>query len=255
MKERIQQSVEFFVSESESDNEKETDFEITDNNELIKSNDNNDNTGNDDAQVICDSNSKDVGNNMESSEQSNSNACNIDAPASSSDYCDPNIIMPDKKEELPKSSKKSLILALVDSGFKPVLGGDPKKLIDLETGELIDRQPTGVEKLMERAMLSMKKPKKNLSTEPKTSCNILAVENGKMETVTLNINTRNYEENLDKETIKPRANYIVLKKRLEEVMRRKRMEELKKRKEETEKVNKKCEDLIDGEVKSYFSIK
>lgn len=256
IKERIQQSVEFFQSESESENETETNLELVDVQELTESN-NNDNIQEKDELASCLSNSEDT--------ENNPNNENINTLTKSPRSSSPNII-DDKStdatieketekiaEKNKLASKSSLILSLIDSDFKPVLGGDPNKLIDLETGELIDRKPTGIEKLMERAMWSMKKPKKDLITESKTSCNVLKVDNGHMEVVTLNINTNNYEENNDKEIIKPRASYIALKKHLKEVMQNKRVEELKKRKEETEKIKKKCEDLIDDEVKLYLT--
>lgn len=131
------------------------------------------------------------------------------------------------------TSKRSLLSTLINSDFKPVIGGDPKKLIDLETGDLIDRKPTGIETLLERAMSSIKKPQKQSTTDHRSSCNVLTMENDKLEIINVNFNTGNREES-DKDIIKPRADYIALKKRLKDVMIKKRLEEIKKRSERSE---------------------
>lgn len=264
MTKRIQESVDFFHARNELDNENEKDEndiemesncedKVVEHNNTIDCTDRSDTTS-ENIQTIEKSKvfvEENIANDsltpidpVINSQKSPENGIKTDVTNGTEIRC----VQEDGVVTTPKvKSMRLLMSTLIDSNFKPVIAGDSKKLIDLETGELIDRKPTGVECLMERAMSSMKKPKKNAEKDVKTPCSILSVEDGKMELLTLNINTRNVEES-DKNTIKPRAHYVALKKHLKDIMRNKRLEELKKRSEETtEHADKNCQYSSDEE--------
>lgn len=108
----------------------------------------------------------------------------------------------------------------------PSLSGDPNKLIDLETGNLIEKKPTGIENLMKRLMATVKHKKSKKSE----ICNILSVENGKLEMSKVNVSLTE-TKNLQKEP-KPGAAYFELQKSLKEIIKKKRLDELHKKQED-----------------------
>ncbi|KAM7356840.1 claspin [Cochliomyia hominivorax] len=118
------------------------------------------------------------------------------------------------------------LLAEKNLSGSPSLSGDPNKLIDLETGNLIEKKPSGIENLMKRLMSTVKARKsKGMET-----CNILSVENGKLEMSKVNISLTDSKE-VQKEP-KPGAAYFELKKNLKEIIKKKRLEELNKKQED-----------------------
>ena len=108
----------------------------------------------------------------------------------------------------------------------PSLSGDPNKLIDLETGNLIEKKPTGIDNLMKRLMATVKHKKSKKSE----ICNILSVENGKLEMSKVNVSLTETKD-LQKEP-KPGAAYFELQKSLKEIIKKKRLDELNKKQED-----------------------
>lgn len=141
-------------------------------------------------------------------------------------------ISPVKKLSLaPQSTpRRSLsikqLLATKNLPASPSLSGDPNKLIDLETGDLVERKPTGVENLMQRLMNTVKARK----SKTNETCNILSTENGKLEITKVNISLTD-DKDSSKEP-KPRAAYFELKKNLKEIIKKKRLEEMHKKQDD-----------------------
>lgn len=125
----------------------------------------------------------------------------------------------------PSLSIKQL-LATKNLSASPSLSGDPNKLIDLETGDLVERKPTGVENLMQRLMNTVKGRK----SKTNETCNILSTENGKLEITKVNISLTD-DKDSSKEP-KPRAAYFELKKNLKEIIKKKRLEEMHKKQDD-----------------------
>ncbi|XP_075161029.1 claspin [Haematobia irritans] len=157
-------------------------------------------------------------------------------------------ISPVKKPPTPQATPRpslniKQLLAMKNLTPSPSLSGDPNKLIDLETGNLVERKPTGIENLMKRLMSTVKGRKsKNNET-----CDILSTENGKIEITKVNISLK--EENDPNKEPKPRAAYFELKKNLKEIIKKKRLQEIHK-KQEDEIEHNKClnEDDDDGDM-------
>ncbi|XP_073837927.1 claspin [Musca autumnalis] len=154
-------------------------------------------------------------------------------------------ISPVKKPPLPKTPRNSLnikqILATKKLKDSPSLSGDPNKLIDLETGDLVERKPTGVENLMQRLMCNTKGRK----SKTNETCNILSTDNGKIEITKVNVTLTDEKDPNTKEP-KPRAAYFELKKNLKEIIKNKRLQELHK-KQEDEAEHAKCLEEDDDE--------
>uniref|UniRef100_A0A1A9V8Y7 Claspin n=1 Tax=Glossina austeni TaxID=7395 RepID=A0A1A9V8Y7_GLOAU len=139
-------------------------------------------------------------------------------------------VSPAKLESLVKPATFHNVKELLEKKHLPLnpsLSGDPSKLINLETGDLIEKQPNGVENLMQRLMSTVKVHK----TKTLERCNILAFENDKLEVTSINVNIHGDETSIKKEP-KPGAAYFELKKNLKEIIKKKRLEELCKKQEE-----------------------
>uniref|UniRef100_A0A1B0B5F4 Claspin n=1 Tax=Glossina palpalis gambiensis TaxID=67801 RepID=A0A1B0B5F4_9MUSC len=137
---------------------------------------------------------------------------------------------PAKLESLVKPATFHNVKELLEKKYLPLnpsLSGDPTKLINLETGDLIEKQPNGVENLMQRLMSTVKVHK----AKTLERCNILAFENDKLEATSVNVNINGDESSIKKEP-KPGAAYFELKKNLKEIIKKKRLEELCKKQEE-----------------------
>uniref|UniRef100_A0A1A9W7N3 Claspin n=1 Tax=Glossina brevipalpis TaxID=37001 RepID=A0A1A9W7N3_9MUSC len=139
-------------------------------------------------------------------------------------------ISPVKPEPVVKPTTFPNVKQLLDKKhlpIKPSLSGDPSKLINLETGDLIEKKPNGMESLMQRLMSTVKVQK------PKAleRCNILTLENGNLEVTSVNVNIKGDENSVKKEP-RPGAAYFKLKKNLKQIIRKKRLEELHKKQEE-----------------------
>ncbi|XP_061392790.1 claspin [Musca vetustissima] len=142
---------------------------------------------------------------------------------------------PAAPQQTPRNSLNiKQILATKNLKGRPSLSGDPNKLIDLETGDLVERKPTGVENLMQRLMCNTKGRK----SKTNEVCNILSTENGKVEITKINVSLTDEKDPTTKEP-KPRAAYFELKKNLKEIIKKKRLEELNK-KQEDEAEHSKC---------------
>lgn len=142
---------------------------------------------------------------------------------------------PPKPQQTPRNSLNiKQILATKNLKDSPSLSGDPNKLIDLETGDLVERKPTGVENLMKRLMCNAKGRK----SKTNEVCNILSTDNGKLEITKVNVSLTDEKDPTTSEP-KPRAAYFELKKNLKEIIKKKRLEELHK-KQEDEVEHSKC---------------
>lgn len=157
------------------------------------------------------------------------------------------------KKPTPRSSLNiKELLRKKNLSDSPSLSGDPNKLIDLETGNLIEKKPAGIENLMKRLMATVK----NKKSKKSEVCNILSVENGKLEMSKVNVSLTETKD-LQKEP-KPGAAYFELKKNLKEIIKKKRLDELNKKQEDEQEYNK-CladddddddEDNIDNEKRT-----
>uniref|UniRef100_A0A1B0FFV9 Uncharacterized protein n=1 Tax=Glossina morsitans morsitans TaxID=37546 RepID=A0A1B0FFV9_GLOMM len=137
---------------------------------------------------------------------------------------------PAKLESLVKRTTFHNVKELLEKKYlprNPSLSGDPSKLINLETGDLMEKQPNGVENLMQRLMSTVKVHK----TKTLERCNILAFENDKLKVTSVNVNIHGDESSIKKEP-KPGAAYFELKKNLKEIIKKKRLEKLCKKREE-----------------------
>ncbi|XP_030372295.1 claspin [Scaptodrosophila lebanonensis] len=110
--------------------------------------------------------------------------------------------------------------------ISPSLKGDPNMVIDLETGDMFAKKPTGVDDLLLRLMKT-REAKKHKATE---TVNILSTDHGKLEVSKVNIHLHE-EEPVAKEQ-KPGAAYIKLQQELKSLITKKRLEELRKKKAE-----------------------
>uniref|UniRef100_A0A1I8NTF8 Claspin n=1 Tax=Stomoxys calcitrans TaxID=35570 RepID=A0A1I8NTF8_STOCA len=133
------------------------------------------------------------------------------------------------------------LLAKKSLTASPSLSGDPNKLIDLETGDLVERKPSGIENLMKRLMSTVRDRK----SKPNETCSILSTENGKLEITKVNISLK--EEQDPNKDPKPRAAYFELKKNLKEIIKKKRLEELHKKQEDEIEHNKRLYEDDDEE--------
>ncbi|XP_065361839.1 claspin [Calliphora vicina] len=135
-------------------------------------------------------------------------------------------LSPIKKHTPRPSLNIKQLLAGKNLSGSPSLSGDPNKLIDLETGDLIEKKPTGIENLMKRLMATVKNKKSKTSE----ACNIVSLENGKLEISKVNISVTETKD-IQKEP-KPGAAYFELKKNLKEIIKKKRMDEINKKQED-----------------------
>ncbi|XP_017014336.2 claspin [Drosophila takahashii] len=140
-------------------------------------------------------------------------------------------ITPPSKPATPKISEAIRRLKIEKSlDVSPSLKGDANMVIDLETGDMFAKKPTGVEDLLKRLMKT-REAKKHKTTE---TVNILSTEHGKLEMSKVNIHL--HEEEIMKEP-KPGAGYIKMQEQLKSLITKKRMEELRKKQaEEQEKM-------------------
>ncbi|EDW93401.1 claspin [Drosophila yakuba] len=147
-------------------------------------------------------------------------------------------ITPPSKPATPKISEAIHRLKIEKSSDEsPSLKGDPNMVIDLETGDMFAKKPTGVDDLLNRLMKT-REAKKHKTTE---TVNILSTEHGKLEMSKVSIHL--HEEEIAKEP-KPGAGYIKMQEHLKTLITRKRMEDL--RKKQAEEQEKLAEDEEEG---------
>ncbi|XP_017071440.1 claspin [Drosophila eugracilis] len=107
----------------------------------------------------------------------------------------------------------------------PSIKGDANMVIDLETGDMFSKKPTGVDDLLKRLMKT-REAKKHKTTE---TVNILTTEHGKLEMSKVSIHL--HEEEIAKEP-KPGAGFMKMQEHLKSLITKKRMEDLQKKKAE-----------------------
>ncbi|KAM8709654.1 hypothetical protein ACLKA7_016460 [Drosophila subpalustris] len=124
----------------------------------------------------------------------------------------------------------------------PSLKGDANMLIDLETGDMFAKKPTGVDDLLQRLMKT-REAKKHKTTE---TVNILSTAHGKLELSKVSIHLHE-EEPVNKEQ-KPGAAYIKMQEQLKSLITKKRMEDMRKKQAEEMEQEDENEDMdIDEE--------
>ncbi|XP_017128013.1 claspin [Drosophila elegans] len=135
-------------------------------------------------------------------------------------------ITPPSKPATPKISDAIRRLKIEKSlDVSPSLKGDANMVIDLETGDMFAKKPTGLDDLLQRLMKT-REAKKHKTTE---TVNILSTEHGKLEMSKVNIHL--HEEEIAKEP-KPGAGYIKMQEQLKSLITKKRMEDLRKKQAE-----------------------
>ncbi|XP_016966732.2 claspin [Drosophila biarmipes] len=147
-------------------------------------------------------------------------------------------ITPPSKPATPKISEAIRRLKIEKSSdVSPSLKGDANMVIDLETGDMFAKKPTGVDDLLIRLMKT-REAKKHKTTE---TVNILTTEHGKLEMSKVSIHL--HEEEINKDP-KPGAGYIKMQEHLKSLITKKRMEDL--RKKQAEEQEKMAEDEEEG---------
>ncbi|KAH8368828.1 hypothetical protein KR200_003989, partial [Drosophila serrata] len=136
---------------------------------------------------------------------------------------------PPSKPATPKISEAIRRLKVEKStDVSPSLKGDASMVIDLETGDMFAKKPTGVDDLLQRLMKT-REAKKHKASE---TVNILTTEHGKLEMSKVNFHAHE-EEPVSKEP-KPGAGYKKMQEHLKTLITKKRLEELRKRQAEEE---------------------
>ncbi|XP_023033120.1 claspin isoform X2 [Drosophila willistoni] len=136
-------------------------------------------------------------------------------------------ITPPSKPATPKISEAIKRLKMEKSSdVSPSIKGDANMVIDLDTGDMFAKKPTGVDDLLQRLMKT-REAKKHKTTE---TVNILSTEHGKVELSKVNIHLHD-EEPVNKEQ-KPGAAYIKMQEQLKSLITKKRLEDLRKKKAE-----------------------
>ncbi|KAH8240034.1 hypothetical protein KR032_010500, partial [Drosophila birchii] len=136
---------------------------------------------------------------------------------------------PPSKPATPKISEAIRRLKVEKStDVSPSLKGDASMVIDLETGDMFAKKPTGVDDLLQRLMKT-REAKKHKTSD---TVNILTTEHGKLEMSKVNFHLHE-EEPVSKEP-KPGAGYIKMQEHLKTLITKKRIEELRKRQAEEE---------------------
>ncbi|KAH8302928.1 hypothetical protein KR044_012035, partial [Drosophila immigrans] len=133
-------------------------------------------------------------------------------------------ITPPSKPSTPRISEA--IRRLRDeksTDVSPSLKGDPNMVIDLETGDMFAKKPTGVDDLLLRLMKT-REAKKHKTTE---TVNILSTTHGKVELSKVSIHLHE-EEPVNKEQ-KPGAAYQKMQEHLKDLINKKRMEDMRKK--------------------------
>ncbi|XP_030570454.1 claspin [Drosophila novamexicana] len=136
-------------------------------------------------------------------------------------------VTPPSKPSTPRISEA--IRRLKDeksSDVSPSLKGDANMVIDLETGDMFAKKPTGVDDLLQR-LIKTRETKKHKTTE---TVNILSTAHGKLELSKVSIHLHE-EEPVNKEQ-KPGAAYQKMQEHLKTLITKKRMEELRKKQAE-----------------------
>ncbi|KAH8371523.1 hypothetical protein KR093_007843 [Drosophila rubida] len=136
-------------------------------------------------------------------------------------------ITPPSKPSTPRISEA--IRRLKDeksTDVSPSLKGDPNMVIDLETGDMFAKKPTGVDDLLHRLMKT-REAKKHKTTE---TVNILSTTHGKLELSKVSIHLHE-EEPVNKEQ-KPGAAYQKMQEHLKSLINKKRMEDMRKKQAE-----------------------
>ncbi|XP_034657134.1 claspin [Drosophila subobscura] len=136
---------------------------------------------------------------------------------------------PPSKPATPRLSEAIRRLKIEKSAdVSPSLRGDATMLIDLETGDMFAKKPTGVDDLLQRLMKT-REAKKHKATE---TVNILSTAHGKLEMSKVNIQLHE-EEPVHKDAA-PGAAYAKMQEQLKSRITQKRMEELRKKQAEEE---------------------
>ncbi|KAH8415473.1 hypothetical protein KR222_000369, partial [Zaprionus bogoriensis] len=125
----------------------------------------------------------------------------------------------------------------------PSLKGDANMVIDLETGDMFAKKPTGVDDLLQRLMKT-REAKKHKTTE---TVNILSTAHGKLELSKVSIHLHE-EEPVNKDP-KPGAAYLKMQEHLKSLITKKRMEEMRKKKAEEQQQEEENDDMdVDEDV-------
>ncbi|XP_062134300.1 claspin [Drosophila sulfurigaster albostrigata] len=136
-------------------------------------------------------------------------------------------ITPPSKPSTPRISEAIRRLRDEKSNdVSPSLKGDPNMVIDLETGDMFAKKPTGVDDLLLRLMKT-REAKKHKTTE---TVNILSTTHGKLELSKVSIHLHE-EEPVNKEQ-KPGAAYQKMQEHLKSLINKKRMEDMRKKQAE-----------------------
>ncbi|BFF98850.1 claspin [Drosophila madeirensis] len=136
---------------------------------------------------------------------------------------------PPSKPATPRLSEAIRRLKIEKSAdVSPSLRGDATMLIDLETGDMFAKKPTGVDDLLQRLMKT-REAKKHKATE---TVHILSTAHGKLEMSKVNIQLHE-EEPVHKDAA-PGAAYAKMQEQLKTRITQKRMEELRKKQAEEE---------------------
>lgn len=174
---------------------------------------------------------------------------NIQAPADNEPVAGPSnqkpVIDYDPFPE-PTPSKLAQIKAelLMEGSFKacPALTGDPDMMIDLDTGDVLPKTPSGPELLLQRFVkCSGKKAHKA------TSVDILSTDKGVVEMNTVKLDLEQEERDPNGKEPVPGAAYMKLKQSLWEKMEQARRNSLLKKQQETQSVKKIDDDEEDEE--------
>ncbi|XP_022221781.2 claspin [Drosophila obscura] len=136
---------------------------------------------------------------------------------------------PPPKPATPRISEAIQRLKIEKStDVSPSLKGDATMVIDLETGDMFAKKPTGVDDLLQRLMKT-REAKKHKTTE---TVSILSTEHGKLEMSKVNIHL--HEEEPVQKDASPGAAYVKMQEQLKSRIKQKRMEDLRKKQAEEE---------------------
>lgn len=143
-------------------------------------------------------------------------------------------LQPDIRENI-SPKKPEIDYNLISFDTKPdivTLKGDPNSLIDLETGDVISKKPSGPEELFERFL----KHKKKSVHKDTAKLGLCSTDSGKINLDIITVHVHD-DDDIIKETT-PGSAYVKLKKTLEEKMAEDRRRECLKRLKALEKERK-----------------
>ncbi|KAH8380146.1 hypothetical protein KR009_009195, partial [Drosophila setifemur] len=156
---------------------------------------------------------------------------------------------PNSEPATPKISEAIRRLRIEKSSdVSPSLKGNANMVIDLETGDMFAKKPTGVDNLLQR-LIKTREAKKHKTIE---IVNILTTEHGKLEMSKVNIHLHE-EEPVGKEP-KPGAAYVKMQEQLKSRITKKRIENLRKRQaDEDERMAEEEEEEYEPENKPNYA--